>query len=92
MDLKGKLLLKNTQIEEAEMGADTGILDIETGTYYMLNEIGTDIWAFLDTPQKYEQIIDKLLTVYDIDYKTCEQETASFIEKMVTKKLIQVED
>lgn len=91
MDVKGKLLVRNNNIETAEMGEEVGMLDVESGNYYILNEIGTDIWAFLETPTTFEQLVNKLLSIYTIDYDTCERESLSFLEEMINNKLIQLE-
>lgn len=92
MDLKGKIIVRNNSIETAEMGEEVGMLDVETGNYYMLNEIGTDIWSFLETPITFEQLIEKLRMVYDVNYETCEVESLEFIKEMIENKLIQVSD
>lgn len=90
MDLNGKLIVRNNSIETAEMGAEVGMLDVESGNYFMLNEIGTEIWNFLEGPMIFEQLIDELQIVYDIDRKTCENEALEFINQMVENQLIQV--
>lgn len=92
MDLKGKMIVRNNTIETAEMGEEVGMLDVETGNYYILNEIGTDIWSLLENPVAFEQLIDKLRLIYDVDYDTCEIESLAFIKEMVENKLIQVVD
>lgn len=91
MNIKGNLLVRNSKIETAEMGEEVGMLDVETGNYYILNEIGTDIWAFLETPITFEQLVNQLLSIYSIDYDTCERESLSFLEEMIENKLIQLE-
>ena len=90
MDLNGKMIVRNNNIETAEMGEEVGMLDVETGNYYILNEIGTDIWTFLETPMTFEQLIEKLRLVYDVSYETCEVESLEFIKEMIENKLIQV--
>lgn len=90
MDLKGKMIVRNNNIETAEMGEEVGMLDVETGNYYILNEIGTDIWSLIEKPVAFEQLIDKLRMIYDVDYETCEIESLEFIKEMIENKLIQV--
>lgn len=92
MDLKGKMIVRNNNIETAEMGEEVGMLDVETGNYYILNEIGTDIWSLIEKPVAFEQLIDKLRMIYDVDYETCEVESLEFIKEMIENKLIQVSD
>lgn len=92
MDLKGKMIVRNNNIETAEMGEEVGMLDVETGNYYILNEIGTDIWSLIEKPVAFEQLIDKLRMIYDVDYETCEVESLEFIGEMIENKLIQVSD
>lgn len=91
MEIKSKMLVRNSNIETAEMGEEVGMLNVETGNYYILNEIGTDIWALLETPTTFEQLVNQLLSIYTIDYDTCERESLSFLEEMINNKLIQLE-
>ncbi len=91
MEIKDKMLVRNNNIEIAEMGEEVGMLDVETGNYYILNEIGTDIWALLETPTTFEQLVNQLLSIYSIDYDTCAQESLAFLEEMINNKLVRLD-
>ena len=82
------VIIRNNEIEVAEMDGEIGMLNIETGKYYMLNGIGTDIWSVLKTEKTFEQLVDELLKLYIIDRETCSTETSEFVNEMIANKLI----
>lgn len=92
MDLNSKMFVRKNGIETAEMGEEIGMLDIESGNYYVLNGIASDLWFLLETPMTLGQLIDELCLIYDVDQQTCKVESLEFINNMVQSKLIQVID
>jgi hypothetical protein len=64
------------------------ILNIEKGEYYSFNKVGSEIWQFLETTSTFEQIIDYLISNYDIDKETCITETSEYLMKMINCEII----
>lgn len=83
-------LVRKNDIETAEMGDEIGMLNVETGKYYILNGIGSDIWDVLETEMTFAELVDRLLTIYDVDRKLCEQDTMTFLKELVDNALIQI--
>jgi Coenzyme PQQ synthesis protein D (PqqD) len=71
-----------------EVDGDLVMMDVEIGTYISMNPTGKDIWDILETPQTAQQIVDKLLGMYNIERVACEQEVTRFIETMQSRKII----
>jgi hypothetical protein len=66
------------------------ILSIERGAYFGLDDIGTEIWQHLATPVSIESLCNVLIAKYDADRPTIEQDVISFLERLVTERLISV--
>ena len=86
------LLCRNINIETAEMDDEVGMLNIDTGKYYVLDAVGRDIWDSLEDPISFEQLVDRLLTIYDVDRKTCEKDTLEFVNDLLENSLIRTAD
>ena len=67
------------------------LLSIENGEYYNMNEVGSRIWALLEKPMAVSELIDRLLSEFEIDRPTCENETAAFLEQLQKDRLLKVE-
>ncbi len=64
------------------------LLNQDTGEYYVINEVGKDIWEKLDGSKKLSEVIDLIVDEYDVDYKECESEVVTFISSLLLDGLV----
>jgi hypothetical protein len=74
----------------ADLGAETAILDLETGTYFSVDRIGTRIWDLLKEETTVTRICGALLERYDVPPETCERDVLAFVERLVDAGLVEV--
>lgn len=86
MDLK-QWIARAEGVIFTELDGDTVILDMESGEYNGLDEVGTAVWNFLQNEATFAQIVDHIVTGYEVDRKTCRDDLQSFITEMVTNGL-----
>jgi methyltransferase-like protein len=55
---------------------------VNMNSVYTLNETGAFIWEQIDGRKNVEEIIDALITEYDIDNESAEKDVFSFIDNM----------
>jgi hypothetical protein len=72
------------------VGDEIIILNMETGDYLGLNSVGSAIWEHLKTSHSVEEIIDMLMTEFDVDKETCMKQTLQYLEQIYTLGLLQV--
>lgn len=84
------VIKRSTHVETAEMGEEIGMINVETGKYFMLNGIGADIWEALEEEKTLSELVDALLAIYEIDREVCFAETSSFILELVENELLHV--
>lgn len=70
-------------------GEQTALFDARAGTYYSLDELGGRIWALL-ADQTLDQIVDRLLEVYDVRRERLCQDLASLIATLAGWGLVVV--
>lgn len=78
----------NENTEAVMMGNELVMLNVETGKYVVINEIGKEIWDRIDGVITVDGIISDLLDDYDIDGETCSLEVNRFFDQMVQEGLI----
>ena len=72
------------------VGDEVIILNMETGDYLGLNDVGSAIWDHLKTPQTIKELIEKLMTEFEVDNQTCSLQTMEYLEKISKLGLLQV--
>lgn len=76
----------------SDMGGEKVMLSIKNGKYYNLGEVGGDIWDLIKEPIKIEDIVSSLLSMYDVDQSTCEEQVLTFLSKLNSEGLILIRD
>jgi len=84
------LYKRNVNIEFSSIGNEIGMLNIDTGMYYVIDEIGKDLWDYLVDPISVTDLVNKTLNDYDIDYETCLNDVKQFLQELHERKLIDV--
>jgi len=72
------------------MGGESIILNLKSGIYYSLDEVGARIWALIEDPMAVVAIRDAILSEYDVPAEVCERDIQAFIERMDAAGLIEV--
>ncbi|MFH0757927.1 MAG: lasso peptide biosynthesis PqqD family chaperone [Bacteroidota bacterium] len=76
----------------SEVDGEIIMLNIEKGSYFTLNKVGSEIWKMLDKPNVVSDIIDQLQINYEIEKSECENDTMPYLEELVENGLVEVID
>lgn len=83
------VLNRKMGIMTADMNGATVMLDIETGKYFNLGEVGGRIWELLEQPTSVKDLVSTLVQEYDVAEEKCLEDIVPFLEKMVDRGLIE---
>jgi hypothetical protein len=64
------------------------IVDLDTGTYFSVNQAGSDAWTLLVAGSTPAEIVDALLARYDGPRAEVERETRSFLDELLARDLV----
>ena len=67
---------------------ETILLDLETGSYFGLNETGARIWTLLDGRRDTQTVSSLVANEFDIDPEAADRETRTFLGRLGLLKLI----
>ena len=81
---------RNQDIVEATIEGETVMMSIDTGQYYGLDSVASEIWQMLEQPIKVEAICTQLLQEYDVDTEQCEQDVLAFLQSLQEQNIIDV--
>lgn len=76
----------------SELGGEAVILNLATGMYYGLNEVGARVWELIQQPCPFDSIFHTLLEEYDVDPDLCKQDLTKILVEMKEAHLIEVND
>lgn len=82
------ILTRKMGIMTADMNGSAVMMDIETGKYYNLGDVGGRIWELLEDPMSLNSLIAKLTAEYDVSAEQCRAETLPFLEKLLSRGLL----
>lgn len=87
-------LTNDTVIQRVSSIADAAIddeivaLDVQKGTCYGLNRVGSRIWELLGSPIRICDLCAQLTKEFDVDPATCERQTVDLLEELRAEGLI----
>jgi len=73
---------------EAEIEGEVVALNIEAGTCYGLNQVGSRIWHMLATSPRISEICETLLAEYSVNSDDCERQVLDLLEDLYSEGLI----
>ena len=74
------------------LAGEVVILDVEKGEYFGLANVGTLIWNMLQTPRRVCEIVDRIVTEYDVGRDTAEDDLHALLADLAERGLIDVDD
>lgn len=73
-----------------EVDGEAVILHLAKGSYFGLDEVGTDIWNAVSKSHKVSSAFEKLVDTYDVEPATLEQEVTEFVSTLVDQGILEV--
>ena len=75
----------------SELAGESVILNLKTGLYYGLNEVGATIWDHIQSPKTFQEICDVIVAEYDVTPEGCASDIQDLLADMISANLIIVE-
>ncbi len=86
------IVQRDPDVIAAEADQDLVMVSIANGFYYGVSDVAREIWEAIERPKKISDLMDDLAATYNIDRSTCEEETLSFLEHLLSEQLLQVKN
>jgi hypothetical protein len=66
------------------------LMSVDNGKYYNLDDIGTRIWALIETPTPIGVVCDQLVQAFEVERATCETDVLALLDKLLENNLVRV--
>ena len=81
MNKETKIVLKK-KLNVTDLAGEKVMVDFDNGKYFLIKGVGNDIWEMIQNEVTPNEIIEKLLSEYDVSREECEKSVMEFLEKM----------
>jgi hypothetical protein len=75
-----------------DLDGQAAILNLNSGTYYGLDEVGATVWRMLKNPRRVGEICDALIESYEVDAARCARDLIGLLGELEDQGLIKVID
>lgn len=76
----------------SDLGGESVILNMKTGVYHGLNEVGARVWDLIEKPKAVKDIKNLLLQEYEVEADTCTKDLFLLLNELKTAGLIEVKN
>jgi hypothetical protein len=85
-----KTLTVPEHVMSRQVGEETVILDLGSGTYFGLDPVGARIWQLLSGGSTVDHIVTTLMGEYDVVQEHLQQDVQSLVSDLVARGLVHV--
>jgi hypothetical protein len=78
------------QVLVRQLDDEIVILDLESESYFGLDEIGTAMWNELTAANSIEQAYKTLLNQYDVEPEVLRSDVQNLVQQLVEQKLLEL--
>jgi hypothetical protein len=82
------LISRSTGLLVAPVHDETVMMDVESGHYYGLDDIGSEIWQRLETPCQFDKLVDGLVADFDADRTEIAEDVRKLLSIMAEHKVV----
>lgn len=75
-----------------DLAGEAAILNLRSGQYFSLNDVGTRIWNLIQEPKTVGAVLESVLAEYDVEPDRIERDLLALFENMATHGLIEIEN
>ncbi|HLK80704.1 MAG TPA: PqqD family protein [Xanthobacteraceae bacterium] len=91
IDLNSVVIAAADQVS-CDLQGEAAILNLKTGVYYGLDDVGASVWRMLDGPRRVDELIDALLGEYEVDRDECQRDVIALLGELAVRGLIEIRD
>jgi hypothetical protein len=80
-----------SQVMARQVGLETVILNLESGTYYGLDVVGARIWQLLVEGRTLSQVCESMHDEYEVEQVTLERDVQTLVNALLENRLVALE-
>ena len=90
--LESSVIVASTEQISSDLGSEAVILNLKSGVYHGLNEVGASIWKLIQEPKTIKEIQQQLLEEYDVEPEQCYNDVISLLKDLLAAELVVIKN
>jgi Coenzyme PQQ synthesis protein D (PqqD) len=90
--LESSVIVASSEQISSDLGSEAVILNLKSGVYHGLNEVGASIWKLIQEPRTIKEIQQSLLEEYDVEPEQCQSDVIALLDDLLAAELIVIKD
>src|SRR4051812_48140751 len=87
--VENSLIQRNeTKFLASALGEEIVMMNTDNGDYIGVNNVGSDIWNLLTEPMRVDQLLEKVIDIYDVSPEDGKIEVDAFVARMLKQEMI----
>jgi hypothetical protein len=74
----------------SDMDGEKVLLNVETGKYYNLGQIGGQIWDLIEIKYSVQRLVETLTNDFIVEQDICQMQVLEFLESLYNEGLIEI--
>lgn len=93
LEISPSAVISSTQNQiSSELAGEAVILNMTSGIYYGLNEVGARIWELVQEAKQFDELHSALMEEYDVSSEVCKRDLTTIILELKAACLVEVHD
>jgi len=81
-----------SEITSKVMDGEAIMINLATGIYYSMDKVGGAIWEGIEKEQSLEQILQAMVTVYEVSEEQARKDLESLVRQLLDENLIVLQE
>ena len=86
------ILVATEGLAIADLDEEAVVLDVNSGIYYGLNEVGARVMVLLKEPTSLSDIVNAMLQEYEVEGEQLKRDLMAFLQEMKDQQLIRIKN
>jgi L-fucose isomerase-like protein len=90
--VNSSIIVATSEQISSELSDEAVILNLKTGVYHGLNEVGARIWSLIQEPKTVADVKDTILSEYQVEPEVCATDLMNLLQNLLAAGLINVKN
>jgi len=82
-------MVSGDTVVSTDLGDGVALLDVRSNVYFSLDEVGAVVWKALREPRSKTELIDHVLSIYEVDPDQCATDIEMLLDDLRNAKPIE---
>ncbi|CAA0096608.1 Uncharacterised protein [BD1-7 clade bacterium] len=74
---------RNPDILFSDVDQEIILMNLESGSYFTLNAVGSEIWNLLESDMSIDALVNELITRFEISVEDCQKSVMTYMQKLI---------